>query len=213
MIAKTPRLSALEQLLKNAYSQVPRDENEKAIEAIGNLLDHAALATTTTKSILIEAAKTIHRTFEFQFIAIALKDRTDGLYRYKIFQGIPPTTEQGYNKITYSSGDLFDSIKYPCTKVSRLTNFYMIEDNPLPEKEESLYRLASINQARKSLDDFHEGDYIVTIMYGQIGDVIGWIELSSPRTGKFPKKETIVWIEFISSLLATIIFQKEYGRK
>ena len=83
----------------------------------------------------------------------------------------------------------------------------------MPATEEALYRTASIDHPRKSMDDFHEGDYIVTTMPGLFSDLVGWIELSAPRTGKFPKKETLIWVELMASLLVNMIYQKEYAKR
>jgi len=86
------------------------------------------------ETILKEVVRTIHRLFDFQFVAISLKDR-DGMFRYKVQLGLTQEAEKKYFELEYSLSDSLDESIFPSTAVSDLTRFYMQENAPYKEDE------------------------------------------------------------------------------
>ena len=156
-------------------------------------------------TILTDAAKLIHRNFEFQYVSIAMKDPTDEKFRYVVALGLIPSAEAAYKEIRYSHADLFDESVFPSTKVSTYTHFYMSEDAPYkPGEEKSYNRPNQLSVERANPDDMLEGDYIDVFMQGYLREVTGYFELAGTRSEKLPSKVTIRWMELIASLLSAI---------
>lgn len=215
MPRKSPRLAELENRIRDDYSIDPRDEHDNAIEALGNLVLFCMNPRTRLNGILSEIAKIIHRFFEFKCMAIAMKDPADGMYKYIFTMGYSPSVSAAYRDITYTAMDVFDDESYPSIKISRIARFYMAEDRPYREGEEKCYSRPSLLKEckRQNPDDLLEADYMNFFMYGSMGEPIGWLECSDTRTGKLPKRETVRWIETISTIVSSIIVERGLDKK
>jgi hypothetical protein len=195
----------ISKLIRERYSAIKREEKDSIVDGIGQFLKMAMSPKTLMSSILTDAAKLIHRNFEFQYVSIAIKDPADEKFRYVVAIGLTPSAEAAYKEIRYSHADLFDESAFPSTKVSAYTHFYMSEDAPYkPGEEKSYSRPSQLGVARGSPDEMLEGDYIDVFMQGYVRDITGYIELAGTRSGKLPTKATIRWMELISSLLSAI---------
>lgn len=209
MFVKSDAVIALESRLKSEYSSLPRNEEERMMDAIENFIDRVKVPGQTLTGILNEAARTVHRAFGFKEIAIGLKDKKDSIYKYVTLFGFNSSAENFRKNLTYTHADMYDETDYPGTWVSKWTQIMMAEDiSYRPEEVGTFNRPGILSQKRVKADDFIEGDYIDVYMYGHIGDLIGWIEISGPRAGKLPARETIKWLELFGSLLAAIILQR-----
>jgi hypothetical protein len=215
MPAKSPKVAALENRIRETYSLDAKDEQENAIEAINNLIVFCMNPRTRLNAMLLETAKLIHRFFEFKCMAIAMKDPEDGLFKYVFTMGYSPSVSAAYKEIKYTAMDVFDDKSYPSIKISKIARFYMAEDKPYREGEEKCYNRPSLltQLKRQNPDDLLEADYMNFFMYGSMGEPIGWLECSDTRSGKLPKRETVRWIEMISAIISSIIVERGLDKK
>lgn len=197
-------------MARERYSRTSRDDNDAVIEGFEHFLQFTMTPRATVRAILDEAAKLIHRNFDFQYVGIAMREKTDGLYRYVASIGLTKSAEMSYREIRYSYSDLFDGSTFPSVKVSNFTYFYLAEDAPFkPGEEKSYSRPNLLAASRNAEDEMLEGDYIDVYMYGHLREVVGFIELGGTRSGKLPNRLAIRWIELIASQIAAIALQKE----
>jgi hypothetical protein len=196
-----------ERILKEGYSGNPKDADENLMSAIISLTQRS-VGQESLDPVLKDTVRTVHRLFDFQFVAISLKER-DGLFRYKAQLGLTMDQEKSYFDITYSPEDLFDDSSFPSTAVSDLTRFYMAENSPYKESEVGSYaRPTHLADKRARADDMVEGDYIDIYIKDWKKEVIGYFELASTRGKKLPSRSNIRWLELIATLLGVLISKR-----
>jgi len=207
----SPEKSAeLARFVRERYSSALREEKDTVIEGFEQFLLYSMTPRVTMHTILEEAARLIHRNFDFQYVSIAMREKADGLYRYVVSMGLTKSAEKSHKDIRYSYSDLFDGSTFPSVKISNFTHFYLGEDAPFKPGEEKTYsRPNLLTASRNAEDEMLEGDYIDVYMYGHLRDVVGFIELGGTRNGKLPEKLAIRWIELIASVIAAMVLQKE----
>lgn len=167
-----------------------------------------SLAQESQEEVMKDALRTIHRLFEFQMVAIALKDR-DGKFRYKKQIGLQSEAEKAFLRIEYTPSDLFDDSTFPSTAVSDLSRFYMAESSAYKEDEiDTFSRPLLLSQKRLVPDDMLEADYVNVYIYNLEREIVGYFELGSTRSKKLPSKATIRWIEMIASLTGLVLSKK-----
>lgn len=200
-------VSGTEKILREQYSGTPKDNHENIMFAVSSLLSRS-IGQESVDDILKDALRTIHRLFDFQFVAIALKDR-DEVFRYKVQLGLTPESEKKYFEIQYTAADLFDDTSFPSTAVSDITRFYMAENSPYKEAEIGSYaRPTHLGDKRARADDMVEGDYIDFYIRDWKNEVIGYFELASTRSKKLPTRDNIRWLELIATLLGIMISKR-----
>lgn len=199
----TPQIARdIEDLLRKRYAQIPKEDNEKIIDGIQTFMTHISLRRSS-RALLQEAAKTLHRIFPFQEIAIGIKSPEDGLYRYEAFIGYTHEAEETFRKLVYTLDEFFDQGEFPSIRISKLIDFAVAENEPAQEKEQECWNRPSLLKVpRKTPDEFLEGDYIDVLLYGEGNEMIGWLELSAPRDGRMPSGSVLKGIELFSSVLA-----------
>jgi hypothetical protein len=201
-----------ERMLREGYSGSPKDQNENIMSAVISLASRS-ISEESVDNILRDALRNVHRLFDFQDVAIALKDR-DGMFRYKVQLGLSAEAEKTYFEIVYSPSDLFDDASFPSTAVSEITRFYMAENSPYKANEIGSYaRPTHITDKRTMANDMIEGDYIDIYIRDWKNEVIGYFELAATRGKKLPTRDTIMWIELIATLLGMLISKKVGGGK
>ena len=211
MIGKPSALSAIEELLRDNYSPISRDADENAFSAVESLIAYIKDRRKPIRSVLSETIRTIHRSFDFQYIAIALRN-IDGNYRYKASSGLSTESEKVLFSLSYSQADLLDESKYPYTSISDITKFFMSEDEPYTLSEIATFPRPNIlARTRESPDDMIAKDFINIFFKNRSKEIIGYIEVSDPRSGKMPKRGTIVWLELIATLLGACLCDRLEG--
>ncbi len=211
---ETPRKDPIDwnfkTFLQSRYSTIPRNDLEKRLDSILELAKLAREKNRSAKSILEKAANTIFRLFEFGEVAIGLKDQRDGLYRYEVLFGYTKPTEMNFKKLAYTDEDMVSYDKFPFVKTGRISELDPAEGLEVEtEEERSLFdRPSAVDKKRASPEEFMEGDYIDVWMYDSHDNLIGWLELSRPKSGKMPPVETIRWIEVIAEVCAMILERK-----
>jgi hypothetical protein len=201
-------------LIRDRYSPIPRDENEKVMDSIQKLMLISRDPTMPLKAFLDETGKLIHRLFDFREIAIGMKSKNDDLFRYEVLIGFSSDAQRARKKLTYTHDDMLDSKKYPNGLIiTKKTEFMLVEVQPYKSGEEDTFnRPNQLTKERASIEDIIDGDHIDIYFFGRKDEVVGWIELSGTRSGKMPSRSTIRWLELISSILASIICEREPSR-
>jgi hypothetical protein len=200
-------VNATEKLLREHYSGTPKDPNENIMFSISSLIGRS-VGQESVDVILKDALRTMHRLFDFQFVAISMKDR-DEVFRYKVQLGLTVESEQKYFAIEYTPADLFDDTSFPSTSVSDITRFYMAENSPYKESEVGSYaRPTHLSDKRSRADDMVEGDYIDIYIRDWKNEVIGYFELASTRGKKMPTRESIRWLELIATLVGMLVSKR-----
>jgi len=199
--------NATERMLREQYSGTPSNPNENIMFAVSSFAARS-IGQDSIDVILKDATRTIHRLFDFQFVAISLRDRDD-VFRYKVQLGLTAESEKKYFDITYTPSDLFDDTSFPSTSVSEITRFYMAENAPYKEDELGSYaRPTHLADKRPRADDMVEGDYIDIYIRDWKNEVIGYFEVASTRGKKLPTRDAIRWLELIATLLGMMISKK-----
>jgi hypothetical protein len=196
----------LKSFLQNRYSTVPRNDLQKILDSILELVEFSRDRNHDLRDVLDQAARKMFRLFDFGEIAIGLKDPKDGLYRYETLFGFSKNTEAAYRQLKYTPEEMVSYDKYPFVKTGRISELDPAEG--LLEEERHLYDRPLVAGApRPSLEDFQEGDYFDVWMYDDSKRLIGWIELSRTKSGKMPSTDTLRWVEVFAEV-CTLIVQK-----
>ena len=192
-----------------------RDPGERVLEQIEKLMFKGTDPNETVDSFLMNAGTLIYRLFGFSEIAIALKDRTDNLFKYRLFFGMRKESEDAYHRITYTLEQATSTTKYPRIRLSDYTDFFPSEHRPYLDGELDTYnRPSKLRMQRKSPNEMIEGDYFCIYFYGiSKNDVLGWFELARTRDGGMPSRETFKWLELIASIVGRIIHEKGLSRR
>lgn len=201
-------------LLRDRYSPIPRDENEKVMDGIQKLMLVARDPTLSLQAFLDETGKLIHRLFDFKEIAIGMRSKNDNLFRYEVLIGFSSDAVRARKKLTYTHEDMLDSKKYPNgIIITKKTEFMLVEFTSYKSGEEDTFnRPTQLMKDRASIEDIVDGDYIDIYFFGRKDEVVGWIELAGTRNGKMPPRSTIRWLELISSILASVISERDSSR-
>ncbi len=196
--------------MQNKYSTVPRNDLQKILDSILELVEFSRDRNHDLRAVLDQAARKMFRLFDFGEIAIGLKDPKDGLYRYETLFGFSKNTEAAYRQLKYTPEDMVSYDKYPFVKTGRISELDPAEG--FSEEERHLYdRPLVVGAPRASLEDFQEGDYIDVWMYDDSKRLIGWIELSRTKSGKMPSTDNLRWVEVFAEVCALIVQTRSRG--
>lgn len=199
----------LVRLIRDSYSQIPQNEDERVMENLEKIVSKSLEPNRSIDQFLKDVSELIHRSFGFIEIAIGLKDKKDGRYKYKNFYGLRKNSEKAYQKISYSYEDMIDAVKFERIKLSNYCDFFPGEySSYLNGEEDTFSRPSLLGQRRINPDDLIEGDYFCFYMYGKKNELIGWFELSRNKNNKFPQRNTIKWLELISAICGKCLSEK-----
>jgi hypothetical protein len=192
----------IEALLKARYSASNSSEEQKILDGLQNFISHIKIKRSS-HNLLQEAARTIHRVFPFQEVAIGIRSPVDGLYRYDAYIGYMREAEEEFKKQAYDIKSFFDPGEFPSIRVSKMIDLTIAENEPQMEKEQACWnRPALLKVPRKSPEEFTEGDYLDVFAYGEENELMAWIELSAPRDGKMPSGNTLKGLELFAAVLS-----------
>lgn len=195
--------------LLERYAPVASTEDEQKIEALDSLAMRAKMPSQSTAVFLNDVARVVYKSFEFKEVSLGAKDR-DGEYRYVAMLGLRDEVKASMQKLSYTLDDMMDTRTYPGKRVNKIIEIHLIEDAPLKEGEENMYNRPSlIGKDRESPESMVEGDYLELSILGPDDELLGWIEISGPRDGKFPPRSTVKWLEFLSIITAMFLKLKE----
>jgi len=193
--------------IETSYTFIPKNDEERIAD---NLIDLAAAGMDTKQPLKVvfeQVAKFIFRQFGFSEVAIGLKDRKDPVWKYEVALGFSKDTELRILKVRYNKDDMYSQETFPNLKLGKLSELNVAEG--LPPSEADMYdRQKMLNPKRTSSADFMLGDSIDIWMLDDKKEIIGWIEVSSPKDRKLPSRTTTRWLELLGSLCAQIVMSR-----
>jgi hypothetical protein len=176
-------------------------------------MDLARQPGLSANDVIHEAAMAIYRFFPFREISFGLKSPVDDRYRYQEILGHTAVATEALRKLSYSYEEFFSQRDYPAFWLSKYTEVALVEEQPFLESEKDTYnRPTKLSEARKSIDDFVEGDYIDIYMYGPKDEMIGWVELSATKNGKMPSAFVIKQLEAFVTIICHVYLQTKAGK-
>jgi len=202
----------LTKLLRERCSLVSKDETERTMVQIEKFLTKVSGPGETPQSFLQETANTISRMFDFAEFVVALKDKSDGLFKYVAFVGMRKEAELAYRKLGYTNEEVVSPIKFPRIKLTNNIDFFLGEYRPYREGElETFNRPSQLGKGRDSVENMQEGDYFCVYLFAPSKEIIGWFEIARTMNGLIPSRQTFKWIEFLAAIAGRIIYEKEFN--
>ncbi len=196
----------VERKLKREYLYSPVDPTRRTLDKILSILNRFHEQGRDSRSLLQDIADAINRVFLIREVTIGLKDDSDGKYRYKVMSGSRPDTWRVYSELSYTYEEFFDSRHYKGTQISKYTSIFLTEDNPYAEVDrDTITHPILLTAKRAAVDDALEGDYLVIHIYGEKGELIGWMEISGMKNGKLPKATDLRWIELMALIIGNAV--------
>jgi len=203
------------------YERLPESHDERIIEVLMELIfSSSQWQKNSLHSFLEKVAMIMQRHMSFREVAIALKDRSDGKFRYKMVKGYSREAAASHMKFEYPEEDVLNYTKYPAIRLGR--NIVVLGRNivdlcsALLDQEEELKTYTAptlIESPRTSMDSMAEADYFHAYLYTGKQELIGFIEFAKTKDRNLPPRMTIKWMEFLCAIVAQIIWEKEYTRK
>jgi hypothetical protein len=197
--------------MKLEYNFPAAGKTYRVLDQIGGLLVHFQKQQVDLRELMTDAANLISKQFSLKEVGIGLK-ASDGTYRYEVLVGYRPETEAVTRKLVYTYEQFTDASIYKGTMISKYTKVFLSEDNPWLDSEKDTYSTPSLlGMTRRSLDDYLEGDYLDTHIFGKNDELIGWIEFAGTTYGKLPDMSAIRWVEFIGRIIAAAAVTQPKG--
>jgi len=177
------------------------------MEALVGLIEYGRDQRESLHAFLDQAAQLISRLLAFEEVVIGLYDREEKDYYHEVVFGYPSDIATELRRFRYSQGDLVSQRRFPSVRIGKLSEFNPVEG--LPESERKLLSGSSTGaNFRKSLDEFHRGDFIDIWMRDPRKNLVGWIGVSHPRNSRLPPKISVQWLELIASICACVVSQR-----
>lgn len=193
----------VERKLKLEYLYGERNRNKKLLDDVHALVSHFNDRKTSTKALLQETADLIHKQLLIREVTIGIRSPSDGKYRYEVMSGLRPEAWKAHEGIEYTHEEFHNQSIFGGRWISKHTKVFLAEDEPFLEGEEDTFNRPILLKAhRRSVDDCIEGDYLDVDITAYDGNMLGWIEISGTREGRFPDSICIRWLELIASFLA-----------
>lgn len=197
------RQNEVERKLKLEYLYGQRDRNRKLLDDVCMLVSHLDDNKRKTEALLQEAADLIHRHLLIREVTIGVRSPADGKYRYQVMSGLRPEAWKAHQDIVYDHEEFHDQSLFGGRWINKHMRVYLAEDEPFLEGEEDTFNRPILLKAhRRSADDCIEGDYLNVDITTSDDTVLGWLELSGTREGKFPDAICLRWLELIAAVLA-----------
>jgi hypothetical protein len=192
-----------------AYQYACNNPANERTDAIHVLVTKLADPGIDMHLFLQEAADTINTKLAFKEVTIGLRSPSDGMYRYEVMSGLTDSEWEAHKNLSYKHEDFYNQDVYKSMQISRYTRLLLADDNPYANGEESTYeRELMLQSKRKSLDDTIEGDYLDICIFGKEGDLLGWIETSGMKNGRFPDAETVKCLELLASVIGVALARR-----
>jgi hypothetical protein len=213
MINPTAVAARIEALLRSRYRQIPRDDNEKILDAVLKFWLQILEGNISRKSMLKEVAGVIHRSLMFQEIAIAVRDEKDNLYRYQVIVGFTKDAVDVMQTQVFSEAEVRAFDRLPGIRVSRLIEFTISEAPQKIGEEAQFNRPMLAAMPRKADDEFTFGDYMNIYIPGRDDELLGYIEVSGPRDGKLPTGSRMKGLELLAVMTGAALECQADDRK
>lgn len=193
------------------YSRMPENESERLLEISMELIKSDFGDEKSLDAFLNDFANILQRKFKFKAISIGLKDKKEEKFRYRIFKGLSDSACENMKKLEYSYDDMVDYKKYPDIKISKTIDFCLTTGPPDVEYY-SFLQPSRIDEPRKSLNEFKEGDYFNIYLYGEKNTLIGWVECGHTSNNELSSRNDFKWLELFCAIISRIIWEKIYSQ-
>ncbi|HIH00679.1 TPA: hypothetical protein HA259_01100 [Thermoplasmata archaeon] len=202
----------VERKLRAAYLYGPKDPTRRMLDKLLSVIAQFRESDLKLTKLLQDVADTVNRQFWLKEVTIGLKD-SDGKYRYKIMCGLRPDAWKAHQELAYTLEEFTDPRYYKGRQLSKYTKLFLAEDKPFVDGEEDTFtRPILLKARRRSVEDCIEGDYLDTHIFSRTGELIGWLEISGTKDGKFPDPVTIRWIEVLALIIGTALQYEREGK-
>ena len=183
-------------------SITPQDECEKIILILKRLLKFNTEPGLNVINLLEETVRMISSYLEINEVSILILDQKDKKYRYLVFYGLTKKVIQAHKEIEYTYDEVIEYEKKNMKKVSDTTYICFAEKWP---KEEIKFFNLHIGKKRAAEDDYVEGDFLDSHIYGSNGQLLGYIEYTGTKKNKMPSAKTILTIELMASIIGALL--------
>ena len=193
-----------------AYQYACSNPANERTDCVHALITKLADPDIDMHMFLQEVADTINAKQAIKEITIGLRSPSDGLYRYEVMSGLSDSEWDAHKRLSYKHEDFYSEDVYKFMQISKYTRLLLAEDNAYANGEETTYeRDLMLQSKRKSLDDTIEGDYLDVCIFGKNDDLLGWIEISGMKNGRFPDTETIKCLELLASVIGVALARRQ----
>jgi len=194
----------LRKFLENKYSLIPKDEDEKIVQTLTDLMAIGTDQMQPLKVFFDRVLRFVFRQFGFTEVAIGLKERNEDVWRYEAVFGFKKDVETMLLRTRYDHDDMYSQARFPNIKTGKLSELNVAEG--LPEVETDKYdRPFQWRGKRMTHEDFLPGDFLDFWMLDEKKEIIGWIEVSGPIDKKQPSRTTVRWLELLASMCSEIL--------
>lgn len=196
----------VERKYKLEYLYSREDHARKVIDKVLALMAKYRARTMDVHGLMQEAADLINKNFSIKEVTIGLRSPNDGKYRYEVMSGLRRDAWEAHKNLVYDAEQFSEVGGYHARRISKRTMLFLAEDQPYVDGEEDTFNRPILLKARRRTDDdCIEGDYLNIHILGKDDEMLGWVEISGTRDGKFPDPVTLRWIELLSELVASAI--------
>jgi hypothetical protein len=203
----------VERKLRTEYLYGQKDPTRKILDKFQSVVSRFREGGLELNVLLQDVADTVNRQFWLKEVTIGLKD-ADGKYRYKVMCGLRPDAWEAHKQLAYTLEEFTDPRYYKGRALSKYTKLFLAEDKPFVDGEEETFtRPILLKAIRATAEDCIEGDYLDTHIFGDRGELVGWIEISGTKDGKFPDPVAIRWIELFALFIGTAMQYERGGRQ
>jgi len=196
-----------------SYSKASKNEDERIMDSIIDLIIFSSSwGEKSLDSFLEKVVSIMQHELSFREVAIGLKDRADGKYRYRIAKGHSKDAAEAILKLEYKHDDMLNYVKYPATKFGRnIIELASTTDEPEEERKTHTYPTL-ITAPRKSIDALTEAEYFMAYLFASNQELVGFMEFSKWTGWKLPPRKIIKWVELFCTIIGQIIWEKEYSK-
>ncbi len=193
-----------------AYQYACSNPSNERMDCVHAMINKLADPGLDMKAFLQEVADTITNKVGIKEVTIGLKDSSDGRYRYVVMSGLSDSEWEAHKGLAYDYADFYSQNVYKFMQISRYTHLSLADDNPYAEGEDATYEKdLMLKSKRRSLEDTIEGDYLDVMILGKSDDLLGWIEISGMKSGRFPDVETVKCLELLASVIGIALSRAE----
>ena len=159
-------------------------------------------------ALLVKIADAIMDDFGFEQCDVFLLNESTGNFTLRVTKGYPVDVRdkvEGYSKsVTNFQKDLSEA-----ERLSRFTYLFKAEPGTEENNYYGLLHPERANLPREQEDDWHELDVLYVTFEDSEGNVIGFLEPDSPRSGKLPTGGIITNLEVFASLASIAVTNAE----
>ena len=195
----------VERKLRLGYLHGQKDQTTKVLDKLRPILARLQEQNLELMDFLQDVADTANSQFWLKEVTIGLRD-PDGKYRYKVMCGLRPDAWAAHTHLAYTREEFSDPKYYKGRQMSKHTKIFLAEDKPFTDDElDTFTRPILLKATRTNVDECIEGDYFDTHIFGENEQLMGWIEISGTKEGKFPDPTTVRWIELLALIIGIAI--------